>query len=104
MKHLTFKQRYLIMLVVIAVMNGCGKQDNSDGNKIGEYVYIDRYNCIHTKQNCVNLLLSGAENGEEPRYMVSRVEIKNLNTIGKTCSSCVTDEAFKELKRRVENR
>lgn len=99
MKKLIFKQWYAI--IFLAVFFGCttGKKDKEVN--IGEYVYLDRYNCIHVRQNCVNLFLSGGEDGEEPRYMVQRVEIKSLSSIGTTCSSCVTDKAYKELEKRI---
>jgi len=99
MNKLTFKQWYAIIL--LAVFFSCTTEKKEKNVEIGEYVYLDRYNCIHVNRKCVNLFLSGGENGEEPRYMVQRVEIKSLPSIGTTCSSCVTDKAYKELEKRI---
>ena len=103
MKKRTFKQLYAIILSIL-LLGGCASEKKNKEVEIGEYVYLDRYNCIHVNQKCVNLFLSGGENGEEPRYMVQRVEVKSLPSIGTTCSSCVNDEAYKELERRITNR
>ena len=100
MKNLTFKHWYGI--IVLVVLCGCATEKKEKNVEIGEYVYLDRFNCIHINQKCVNLFLSG-EDGE-PRYMVHRIEVKDLQDIGQTCSSCVTDETYKELEKRITNR
>ena len=99
MNRLTFKQWCAI--IVLLSFTGCAHDKKEKEVEVGEYVYLDRYNCIHVRQNCVNLFLSGGEDGEEPRYMVQRIEIKSLPSIGTTCSSCVTDKAYKELEKRI---
>lgn len=91
-------------IIFLAMFFGCTTEKKEKDVEIGEYVYLDRYNCIHVRQNCVNLFLSGGEDGEEPRYMVQRVEIRSLPSIGMTCSSCVTDEAYKILLKRINKK
>ena len=99
MKNLTFKQWYAI-IVSLVVICSCSTEKKGKDVEIGEYVYLDRFNCIHINQKCVNLFLSG-EDGE-PRYMIHRIEVKDLQDIGQTCSSCVTDKAYKELGNRIK--
>ena len=99
MRKLTFKQWCAI--IVLVVLCGCTTEKKEKIVEIGEYVYLDRFNCIHINQKCVNLFLSG-EDGE-PRYMVNRIEVKNLQDIGQTCSSCVTDKAYNELEKRIND-
>lgn len=96
-----FKKWYAIIFLV--ALFGCSTEKKEKDIEIGEYVYLDRYNCIHVNRKCVNLFLSGGEDGEEPRYMVQRVEINSLSSIGTTCSSCVTDKAYKELEKRINH-
>lgn len=96
-RHATFGILAIAFMVLLA---GCDNGHKEKDQEIGEYVYLDRFNCIHINQKCVNLFLSG-EDGE-PRYMVNRIEVENLHDIGQTCSSCVSDKAYKELESRIK--
>lgn len=89
-----------LILLLSIILLGCNNEKKEDV-KVGEYIYLDRYNCIHINQKCFQLNFSNGEEGEEPRYMVQRIEVKKMHEIGRTCSFCVTDEAYKELERQI---
>lgn len=89
-----------VFLIAICITNCSEKEEKCE--EIGEYVYIDRYNCVHINRKCLHLITSGGEEGEEPRYMVHRIEVKKLREIGQTCSFCVSDESYKELERLIK--
>lgn len=71
----------------------------SKNQKLGEYIYIDKYECVHVDQECVNII--GRDDGKSYKYMVERIDTKDLklNYINNTCSSCITDDIYNDLEK-----
>jgi hypothetical protein len=94
------KFKYLLPAIAIMICGCKNSNQENTSDKIGEYLYIDQYKCLHIKENCFELMF-GEEN-EKPNYMINRIPTKELKRIGKTCSYCVTDKIYKELLRMTE--
>lgn len=66
--------------------------------KNDKYVYIDAYNCLHTKKDC--LWHINQENWERPTHAIQFVLKYELgpNDVGHYCRKCVDVERFEEIK------
>ena len=68
-----------------------------------QYVYIDRYNCLHTSTVCISLLKENNACGI-PSYAISYHKKKNLmkdetqKDFRDYCSQCTKDEDFEEIE------
>lgn len=89
--------------LLISVLSSCsvGKK-KKDFKPVGEYIYLDQYNCIHVDRKCFKLWSDGDEN-DKPNYMIKRIRSKELGYIPSTCSDCVTDEAYNILMKYIES-
>ncbi len=94
-----------LVLATVCVV-GCSdtkKETQKEEPELGEFVYIDKSNCLHTDKKCMNLL-DLSDDGTNKNYQVKFVGTNKLcpNDFGSICSYCVSDETFKELKKKIE--
>ena len=95
----------LSILIVPLCLLGCTDSKQKEETKkaeLGEFVYIDRSECLHTNKNCMNLL-DLSDEGTNKNYQVKFVETKKLYPaeFNSICSYCVSDETFKELRKVI---
>nr|WP_303117677.1 hypothetical protein [uncultured Prevotella sp.] len=101
------KLGYYILLALTSVcLFACSetkKEEPKEEADLGEFVYIDRSKCLHTKKYCMNLIDSG-DDGSNKNYQVRFFETKKLTPYDfeSICSSCVSDEDFKKLRKTIE--
>lgn len=97
---------YMPIALMTACLLGCSetkKEEPKEESDLGEFVYIDRSKCLHTRKYCVNLFGSSDE-GSTQNYQVRFFETKKLTPYDfeSICSSCVSDEDFKKLRKIIE--
>ena len=85
---------------------GCNEGKHKEDVKkpeLGEFVYIDKSECLHTNKNCMNLL-DLSDEGTNKNYQVKFVETNKLSPaeFNSICSYCVSDETFKELRNKIK--
>lgn len=103
MKRVSF---YVPLILVVGCVLGCSetkKETQKEESELGEFVYIDKSNCLHTNKKCMNLL-DFSDDGTNHNYQVKFVNTNKLcpNDFGSICSYCVSDETFKELRKKIE--
>jgi hypothetical protein len=79
-----------IVVITPKLLNNRAKKDTDD--TLGEYVYVDVYNTIHTDRKCSRLNYKG--------MMSSRIhvaEIVNYTEDALYCPKCVSDRQYKKL-------
>lgn len=94
----------IIGLIVYLFYSNNQKNEDSQKSVVGKYVYLDTENTLHVRRNCHAIGKQPGELGSTDRT-VSRVEIEDVTSdmIEYTCSRCVTDEIYEELKDFVNN-
>lgn len=97
---------YVPLILVVGCVIGCSetkKETQKEESKLGEFVYIDKSKCLHTDKKCMNLL-DLSDDGANKNYQVKFVGTNKLcpNDFGSICSYCVSDETFKELRKKIE--
>ena len=98
---------YLPLILVAVCVLGCSETKNEtqkEESKLGEFVYIDKSKCLHTDKKCMNLL-DFSDDGTNHNYQVKFINTNKLrpNNFGFICSYCVSDETFKELRKKIEH-
>ena len=93
------------MFIIPLCLFGCTDNKQKEDTKkeeLGEFVYIDKSECLHTNKNCMNLL-DLSDEGTNKNYQVKFVETKKLYPaeFNSICSYCVSDETFKELRKII---
>lgn len=89
------------------------KENVKQEESIGQFLYLDRYNCLHTNKNCVMLLIGGeTENTSHTNYPVNFIKVEQIRNLTgfKFCSDCFTDALYGTLqdivnknKRQLQN-
>lgn len=92
--------KYYLILFFACSLVFCGCKKKEETPMVGEYVYIDHHECIHVDRKCLQLMISDDSNGGS-NYMVKRIKVEELDSIGNTCSFCVTDELYKQMESKV---
>lgn len=70
----------LPILIISLCLLGCTNSEQKKETKqeeLGEFVYIDKSECLHTDKKCFNLL-DLSDEGTNKNYQVKFVEIKKL--------------------------
>lgn len=83
------------------------KEDVKHTSSIGEYLYLDKYNCLHTDKNCVMLLIGGGTEYEtNTNYPVEFIKTDRITTLDgyKFCSDCFTNALYEQLQNIVQQR
>lgn len=87
-----------VCVVAVAAMYFFAPRNASKGehanNGVGEYVYVDRTNTLHTDRKCSRL--------NYERMKSSRVGFENLSGAYHFCPKCVSDYQYEILTERVE--
>ena len=88
MKRFSF---YVPFILVIGCVFGCSETKK------------ETQNCLHTNKKCMNLL-DFSDDGTNHNYQVKFINTNKLcpNDFGSICSYCVSDETFKELRKKIE--
>lgn len=82
------------------------KENVKQEENIGQYLYLDQYNCLHTNKNCIMLLIGGeTENTSHTNYPVNFIEVEQIRNLTgfKFCSDCFTDKLYKTLQNMVDD-
>ena len=106
MKPKLLKDLYIghIILVTIAIVGLCACCSKSKDSKptktvIGKYLYLDCNHTLHVNQHCIAF---GGESYEvnEVNKRATRIETKRvtINLLELSCSRCISDETYEELK------
>ena len=77
------------------------KENVKQEESIGQYLYLDQYNCLHTNKNCVMLLIGGeTENTSHTNYPVIFIKVEQIRNLAgfKFCSDCFTDALYGTLQ------
>lgn len=88
--------RSVSVLLFICLLLSC---DNK--TKLGQYVYEDDMDVLHTDENC-SKLKDGKDDEGHPIYAMQPIDIAQLAYCGKVCSQCVSKNTYEQLKNIVE--
>lgn len=82
------------------------KENVKQEESIGQFLYLDRYNCLHTNRDCVMLIIGGeTENSSHTNYPVTFIKVEEIKSLDvfKFCSDCFTDKLYENLVDIVNN-
>lgn len=95
-------KKILFCMIALCLCACVETKEKSESEPIGEYVYLDTQGILHVKENCVMGLKVANENGERGYKGVYRIDATSLNKSDlvniPTCSWCVKDEHYEQLK------
>lgn len=97
-----------IAVICLALLASCseGKHDGGVRGKVGQFVYVDAYECYHVSLDCPVLSDKGETKYERMagRQGVQFVDTCEISGIGKHrfCPRCVDDETYKRLSQIIE--
>lgn len=104
----------LVVAILVLYLTSCANNQHSE---VGEFVYVDCFNTIHTDRDCVaNLVDNPKTNDERMADMqgIQFVDTCNLSFDGwrkvgvkrpcpyQFCSKCVDDNAFRHINAIME--
>lgn len=99
----------IISILIVCIFIACTSSNKGNVKQeegIGQFLYLDQYNCLHTNRNCVMLLIGGeTENSSHTNYPVTFIEVKQIRNLDgfKFCSDCFTDELYDKLQHTIQN-
>lgn len=100
--------KFLVISICITVLGIVGIWRFSNPNlyksislkqsdKLGEYVYLDRYSQLHSDRKCSKLKFKGMTSERIPVNDLSKVSYKNI------CSNCVSDKQYESIIESFSN-
>ena len=90
-----------IAVICLALLVSCseGKHDGGVRGEVGQFVYVDAYECYHVSLDCPVLSDKGETKYERMagRQGVQFVDTCQIREIQHFCPRCVNDESYKKL-------
>lgn len=93
----------IISVLIVCTFIACtssNKENVKQEESIGQFLYLDQYNCLHSNRNCVMLLIGGeTENSSHTNYPVTFIKVEEIKSIDgfKFCSDCFTDKLYENF-------
>lgn len=95
-----------IAVICLALLVSCseGKHESGERVEVGQFVYVDAYECYHVSLDCPTLSDKGETKYERMagRQGVQFVDTCKIREIQHFCPRCVNDEAYKRLSQIIE--
>lgn len=90
-----------VAVICLVLLASCseGKHDGGVRGEVGQFVYVDAYECYHVSLDCPTLSDKGETKYERMagRQGVQFVDTCKIREIQHFCPRCVNDEAYKKL-------
>lgn len=95
-----------IAVICLVLLASCSnnKDEQKQGEVVGQFVYVDAYECYHVSLDCPTLSDKGETKYERMagRQGVQFVDTCKIREIQHFCPRCVNDEAYKRLSQIIE--
>lgn len=93
--------RNVSLAIIILSFLSCGNTEKKENKvEIGKYLYLDKDSTLHINMKCIKFIV-----GEDKDFGVKRISSETIppEYLDKSCSYCVSDEAYEDLKSRVDS-